>query len=122
MALNRRSFLAAGAALAGSTGLSTIFGMSPAFGAPPTDTTATLTTYNWGNPDEARAYADAFGRFNATYPNVTVVDNIAPVSSWSDYADKLDTDRRRQSPDIINIAIEGLRLGVNKGLLIRSTI
>ena len=119
MRLSRRTFLATSAALAGSTSLATIFHVNSAIAAPPTDIAATLTTYNWGNPDEARAYSDAFGRFKAAYPNVTVADNIAPVSSWSDYADKLVTQiAGGNSPDIINIAIEGVRLAVNKGLLL----
>lgn len=119
MGLSRRTFLASSAALAGSTSLATIFRVNSAMAAPQTDIAATLTTYNWGNPDEAKAYSDAFGRFKAVYPNVAVADNIAPVSSWSDYADKLVTQiAGGNPPDIINIAIEGLRLAVNKGLLL----
>lgn len=119
MTLNRRTFLASASAFAGATGLATIFGMSPAFAAPAADITATLTTYNWGNPEEANAYAAAFERFKTGYPNVTVTDNIVPISSWSDYADKLVTQiAGGNPPDIINIAIEGLRLAVSKGLLL----
>lgn len=120
MTFSRRKFLAATAALAGSTGLATIFGSSPSFGAaPPKDIAASLTTYNWGNPEEAEAYSAAFNRFKQIYPNVTVADNIAPVSSWSDYADKLVTQiAGGNPPDIINIAIEGLRLSASKDLLL----
>lgn len=119
MTLNRRQFVASVSALAGATGLATNFGHSPAFGAPAADITATLSTYNWGNPDEANAYAAAFGRFKSVYPNVTVTDNIVPISSWSDYADKLVTQiAGGNPPDIINIAIEGLRLAVSKNLLL----
>ena len=111
--------MAAGAALLGSTGLASIMGAQAVMAAAPfKDVTANLTTYNWGNPQEAQAYAAAFERFKKIYPNVTVQDNIAPVSSWSDYADKLFTEiAAGNAPDIINIAIEGVRLAVSKGLL-----
>ncbi|MBX7134997.1 MAG: extracellular solute-binding protein [Fimbriimonadaceae bacterium] len=120
MTFSRRTFLTGTAALAGSTGLAGLLGVSPSFAvAPAKDVTATLTTYNWGNPDEAKAYGAAFDRFKSIYPNVGVTDNIVPVSSWSDYADKLVTQiAGGNPPDIINIAIEGLRLSVSKGLLL----
>lgn len=120
MTLDRRQFLAGGTALAGTTGLAGVLGIRPTFAAAPaTDTAAALTTYNWGTPDEAKAYAAAFDRFKATYPNVTVADNIVPISSWADYADKLVMQiAGGNAPDIINIAIEGLRLSVSKNLLL----
>jgi multiple sugar transport system substrate-binding protein len=118
MTISRRTVLMGGAAFAGAFGAG-LLGSRWAMAAPPTDVTATLTTYNWGNPDEARAYASAFERFRKTYPNVTVQDNIAPVSNWGDYADKLVTQiASGNPPDIINIAIEGVRLAVAKGLLL----
>src|SRR2546423_9681176 len=85
---------------------------------PAKDKSGALTTYNWGNPDEAKVYADAFARFKQRYPNVAVTDNIAPVSSWADYADKLLAQvAGGKPPDIINIAIEGVQLAAAKGLL-----
>lgn len=119
MTLTRRNFLASSATIAGSTSLGFLLGGRPSFGAPATDVAARLTTYNWGNPQEAQAYAAAFARFRKAYPNVTVADNIAPVSSWSDYADKLFTQiAAGNAPDVINIAIEGVRLAVSKNLLL----
>ena len=119
MTLDRRTFLAGSAALAGSTALVTLAGATAFGAAPAKDVTAALTTYNWGTPDEAKAYAAAFDRFRQAYPNVTVADNIVPISSWADYADKLVTQiAGGNAPDIINIAIEGLRLSVSKNLLL----
>ncbi|TCT33070.1 ABC transporter substrate-binding protein [Martelella mediterranea] len=109
----RRQILTSSAALAATLALPRF-----ASAAVSSDVKANLTTYNWGNPDEAQAYAAAFARFQERFPNVSVADNITPVSSWSDYADKLVTQiAGGNPPDIINIAIEGVRLAVDKGLL-----
>lgn len=114
------------AACGGSTPASTAAPTAAESGAPgsatasgiPTDITATLTTYNWGSPDEAKVYAAAFDRLKSTYPNVTVKDNVVPVTSWADYADALAKQvAAGNPPDVINIAIEGVRLGVEQGLL-----
>lgn len=84
----------------------------------PKDTKATLNVLNWGNPQEAEAYNKAIARFNEKYPNVKVVNNLTPVSSWSDYVDKWMTQVvAGDSPDVINLAIEGTRLAVDKQLL-----
>jgi len=78
----------------------------------------TLTTYNWGTPEEGGAYAKAFARFSTKYPDVKVIDNLIPLTTWSDYADGLVTQIAGGNvPDIINIAIEGVRLAVSRGLL-----
>lgn len=77
-----------------------------------------LTTYNWGTPEEGQAYAKAFARFAANFPGLTVQDHLIPLTTWSDYADGLVTQIAGGNvPDIINIAIEGVRLAVKKGLL-----
>jgi multiple sugar transport system substrate-binding protein len=77
-----------------------------------------LTTYNWGTPEEGEAYAKAFARFSAANAGITVTDNLIPLTTWSDYADGLVTQIAGGNvPDIINIAIEGVRLAVDKGLL-----
>jgi len=120
MSMNRRDFLTKATTLAAAGVLTPA--MFPAkaarAGVPAKDTAAQLTTYNWGNPSEAKAYGEALERFRKIYPNVTVQDNIAPISSWSDYADKLVTQiAGGNPPDIINIAVEGLRLAVEKQLL-----
>lgn len=82
------------------------------------DVKATIKVLNWGNLQEAEAYNKAIGRFNQKYPNVKVINNLTPVASWSDYVDKWMTQvASGDSPDVINIAIEGARLAVDKELL-----
>ena len=108
MSISRRNLLKAAA---GTAGLMTLPQWARA-------QAITLTTYNWGSPDEAKTYAAAFDRFTAKHGDVKVVDNLTPVSSWADYADKLVAQvAGGNPPDLINIAIEGVRLSVSKGLL-----
>ncbi|XID93906.1 ABC transporter substrate-binding protein [Paenibacillaceae bacterium WGS1546] len=84
----------------------------------PKDIKAKLNVLNWGNPKEAEAYKKAIARFNEKYPNVEVANNLTPVASWSDYVDKWMTQvASGDSPDVINLAIEGTRLAVDKQLL-----
>ena len=65
-----------------------------------------------------RAISKAFARFAANFPGLTVQDHLIPLTTWSDYADGLVTQIAGGNvPDIINIAIEGVRLAVKKGLL-----
>ena len=86
--------------------------------APAADTTATLTIFDFGGDADKKIYADAHARFKQKYPNVTINDNFTPVTTWSEYSNKITTQvAGGQSPDIINIAIEGARLLVKKGLL-----
>lgn len=83
------------------------------------DEAITLTIFDFGGEADQKVYADAHARFNETYPNVTIVDNFTPVSTWSEYSNKIVTQvAGGQAPDIINIAIEGARLLVSKDLLI----
>ncbi len=87
--------------------------------APPQDAAATITIFDFGGDADKKIYADAHARFNETYPNVTIADNFTPVSTWSEFSNKIVTQvAGGQSPDIINIAIEGTRLVVSKGLLV----
>ena len=62
-------------------------------------------------------YAEVAERFRAKYPNVTVNDNFVPITTWTDYVNKVTADvAAGNAPDIINIAIEGVRLGIDKNL------
>ncbi|MBA3948298.1 MAG: sugar ABC transporter substrate-binding protein [Herpetosiphonaceae bacterium] len=90
-----------------------------AIGGPPAaDTTATLTIFDFGGDAEKKIYGEAEARFKKRYPNVTITDNFTPVDTWSGYADKITTQiAGGQVPDIINVAIEGTRLLVKRGLL-----
>ncbi|MBB2680377.1 UNVERIFIED_ORG: hypothetical protein GGI61_003975 [Rhizobium esperanzae] len=79
--MNRRDFLAKATALATGALMPAMFPIRALAGPPAKDAAAQLSTYNWGNPSEAKAYGQAFERFRKVYPNVTVQDNIAPISS-----------------------------------------
>lgn len=86
---------------------------------PPSDVTATLTISNWGDPNDQAVYANVARRFKQKYPNVNVNDNFTPITTWTDYVNKVLADVAAGSPpDIINIAIEGVRLGISKNLFL----
>ena len=90
-----------------------------AAGAPPANTTATISIFDFGGEADKKIYADAHARFKKKYPNVTIEDNFVPVTTWSEFSNKVATDvAGGHTPDIINIAIEGTRLVVKKGLII----
>jgi multiple sugar transport system substrate-binding protein len=90
-----------------------------AYTPPPSDIEATLTISNWGDPNDQAVYAAAAERFKERYPNVTIVDNFTPITSWSDYINKLVADvAAGNAPDVINIAIEGVRLGIDKDMFL----
>jgi len=90
-----------------------------AAGAPPANTTATITIFDFGGEADKKIYADAHARFKKRYPNVTIEDNFVPVTTWSEFSNKVATDvAAGHTPDLINIAIEGTRLVVKKGLIV----
>ncbi|MFC0531386.1 ABC transporter substrate-binding protein [Phytohabitans kaempferiae] len=77
-----------------------------------------LRVYNWGSAEEGKVYDQAFDRFEAARSGITAENNITPVTSWADYADKLAVQIAGGSPpDLINMAVEGTRLAVDKKLL-----
>jgi len=85
--------------------------------APEASATGTLTISNWGDPKDQAVYKAAADRFRARYANVTVQDNFTPIVNWTDYVNKLVTQvAAGKPPDIINIAIEGIQLGLSKQL------
>ncbi|MBE2238166.1 MAG: sugar ABC transporter substrate-binding protein [Caldilineaceae bacterium] len=87
--------------------------------APSVDEAVTLTIFDFGGEADQKIYADAHARFKEAHPNVTIADNFTPVSTWSEYSNKIVTQvAGGQAPDIINIAIEGARLLVSKNVLI----
>jgi multiple sugar transport system substrate-binding protein len=85
---------------------------------PAEDAAVTLTIFDFGGEADKQVYADAHARFMESNPNITIVDNFTPVTTWSEYSNKIVTQvAGGQAPDIINIAIEGARLLVSKNLL-----
>lgn len=92
-------------------------GASGPYKKPAKGISGTLTISNWGDPNDQAVYADVKQRFQAKYPKVKVTDNFTPITTWSDYVNKLLTEAAAgRAPDVINIAIEGLRLGLDKKL------
>jgi multiple sugar transport system substrate-binding protein len=106
----RQSLLSIGAALSLS---GTVYPAPPA-----PDTKADLVLFDFGDAKDKQIREAAIARFNKRYPNVKVVDQFNPITSWSDYLDKLLTlSVSGKAPDLIHIATEGVQLGVNKRLL-----
>ncbi|WP_270887548.1 ABC transporter substrate-binding protein [Pedococcus sp. 5OH_020] len=92
-------------------------GASGKYSAPPSNTKATLSIANWGNPGDEKIYNDAIARFHKKYPNVQVKDNMSQVVNWGDYINKIQSSiASGDAPDIINIATEGVEYGLNKKL------
>ncbi|MBX3031083.1 MAG: sugar ABC transporter substrate-binding protein [Chloroflexi bacterium] len=127
--ISRRTLLKSGAATAaGAAAVAALPTMaaaqSPAvpqvdggYTPPAPDTTATLTISNWGDPNDQAVYSGVAERFKAKYPNVTVNDNFVPITTWTDYINKILADVAAGSaPDVINIAIEGVRQGISRDL------
>jgi multiple sugar transport system substrate-binding protein len=62
-------------------------------------------------------YDEVAARFEERYPNVTVQNNFTPITTWTDYVNKLTAQvAAGKAPDVINIAIEGFQLGLDKNL------
>jgi multiple sugar transport system substrate-binding protein len=124
--LSRRQLLWAGAMGTGAlllpgcssdSGSSSTSATGP-YARPGADATGTVTISNWGDPKDQAVYKAAGDRFKARYPNVTVNDNFTPITTWTEYVNKLVSQAAAgQTPDIINIAIEGIRLLLAKNLV-----
>lgn len=92
---------------------------APSKGVLSADTKATINIFNFGGENDKKIYNEAYARFNKKYPNITIVDNFTPVTTWSEYSNKITTQvAGGKAPDIIHIAIEGMRLLVSKDLLL----
>jgi multiple sugar transport system substrate-binding protein len=85
--------------------------------APAKDTKATLTISNWGDPVDKAVYDEVAKRFQQRYPNVKVKNNFTPITTWSEYVNKLTTQvASGDAPDVINMGLEGVQLGMDKRL------
>lgn len=113
----------AGATLLGACGGSDSSGSSQSKDAagpytkPAADAKGKLTISNWGDPNDKAVYEAVRKRFQGKFPNVDVTDNFTPITTWSEYVNKLLSQvAAGNAPDVINIAIEGVRLGHSKRL------
>jgi ABC-type glycerol-3-phosphate transport system substrate-binding protein len=87
--------------------------------APASDTKGSLVLFDFGDANDKQIRDAAITRFNKRYPNVKVTDQFTPISSWSDYLNKLVTQiASGKAPDLIHIATEGVQLAVRKNLVI----
>lgn len=80
---------------------------------------AEITLFDFGDANDKAIRAAAIERFNEKYPNVKVNNQFTPISSWSDYLDKLVTQiAGGQAPDMIHLATEGVQLAVKNNLVV----
>ncbi len=87
--------------------------------APLANTKAELVLFDFGDANDKQIRDAAIARFNKRYPNVKVTDQFTPITSWSDYIDKLVTQvASGKAPDLIHIATEGALLTISKTLVI----
>lgn len=82
------------------------------------DVSATLVLYDFGDTNDRAVRQEAIARFNKRFPNVTVDLQFTPITTWSEYLEKLVTQIAGGSaPDVVHIATEGVRLAADKELL-----
>ena len=99
--------------LAGAVLLAQAAGAQPA-----SDTTATLTIFQWINPQIIESTDRAIERFKERYPNVTVETQFVPQPSWGEYnSAMLNQVASGGTPDIFASAIEGFSEIASKGIL-----
>src|SRR5271166_4704051 len=95
------------------------FSAASAQNAPSPDTKGNLVLFDFGDANDKQIRDAAIARFKKRYPNVKVTDQFTPISSWSDYLNKLVTQiASGKAPDLIHIATEGVQLAVRKNLVI----
>jgi multiple sugar transport system substrate-binding protein len=81
------------------------------------DIEATLVLYDFGDTNDRAIREKAIARFNQRYPKVKVELQFTPITTWSEYLEKLVTQVAGGAPpDLIHIATEGVRLAADKKL------
>src|SRR6516165_5527326 len=55
------------------------------------DTKASVTIFNFGGDNDKKVYNAAYDRFKKRFPNITIDDNFTPVTTWSEYSNKIAT-------------------------------
>lgn len=93
--------------------------LAQAAGAQPApDTTATLTVFQWINPQIIESTDRAIARFKERFPNVTVETQFVPQPTWGEYnSAMLNQVASGGTPDIFASAIEGFSEIASKGIL-----
>jgi len=92
---------------------------APILAQPAPDTTATLTVFQWINPQIIASTESAIERFGERYPNVTIETQFVPQPTWGEYNSSfLNQVASGSAPDIFGSAIEGFAEVASKGLLI----
>ena len=101
------------------SGIAGVLMFAQAAGAQPaSDTKATLTIFQWINPQIIESTDRAKERFKLKYPNVTVETQFVPQPSWGEYnSAMLNQVASGGTPDIFASAIEGFSEIASKGLL-----
>ena len=85
---------------------------------PPSSATGTIRIFNWGDPNDQAVYAAAAERFKAKYPErhrqrqLHAHHDVDRTTSTS----SSQTSPPGSTPDVINIAIEGVRQGIAENL------
>ncbi|MBV9673948.1 MAG: sugar ABC transporter substrate-binding protein [Verrucomicrobia bacterium] len=86
---------------------------------PSSEAKGNLVLFDFGDANDKQIRDAAIARFNKRFPNVQVIDQFTPISSWGDYLDKLVTQVvSGKAPDLIHIATEGFELAVRRKLVI----
>ncbi|MBV9392105.1 MAG: extracellular solute-binding protein [Verrucomicrobia bacterium] len=119
-AFSRREFLkiaGAGGALISAGGLCSAYAQSSGID---NNVQGSLVIFDFGSAKAQQDYKEAIGRFNKKFPNVRVKDDYAPFpKSWSQYINQLQTHiAAGLAPDVVAIAIEGVRLTVKNDLML----
>ena len=86
----------------------------------PSDIEATLTVWQWDNPQIIASTDKAIERFTARYPNVTVVPLFGtPANGWGEYSNAFFNEiAAGNAIDVFATAIEGFEEVAGKGLLL----
>jgi multiple sugar transport system substrate-binding protein len=118
--MTRRQFLKVAGVSSAAAYLAAGYPLSYAQEAPPTDTKAKLTIFNFGGEAQQKVYTDAIARFNQRYPNVEVEDIYTPFpEGWGQYITFLKTRVVSGQPVyIIAMAIEGAQATISQDLLL----
>ena len=85
---------------------------------PPADTKATLKLFRPATDADISEVTHAIARFKPRYPNVEIKVQYTPTTSWAEYINQLmNALSSGESPDVLNIATEGVATLVGRNLL-----